>query len=247
LPLLDLTSLEEDDTAERIEALCGRAVTAAGPVAAVCIRPCFVSQARQLLEDRPVRVATVVNFPAGTAAPAAVAAETRAAVDDGADEIDVVLPYRAYAAGDRAQAIDLLRACRDACDDRALMKVILETGALREPGLIERASFDAIAAGADFLKTSTGKLKPAATLEAAAVMLRAIRDSGRPIGFKAAGGIRDTAGAAGYLALADAIMGAGWTRVQTFRFGASGLLDALLADLGLDPEPRTGTRSGAGY
>ena len=113
-----------------------------------------------------------------------------------------------------------------------------------DAGLIEQAGRDAVAAGADFLKTSTGKLQPAATLEAAAILLDVIRDCGRPVGFKAAGGIRDTAGAASYLHLADTVMGPGWATPATFRFGASGLLDALLADLG---HGATGQKPSSGY
>ncbi|HEV7370193.1 deoxyribose-phosphate aldolase [Arenibaculum sp.] len=234
LPLLDLTSLNDDDTDERIEALCARAVTPAGRVAAVCIYPRFVPLARRLLAGTGVRIATVVNFPEGTAPPARVADDTAAAVADGADEIDVVMPWRALAAGDAQAVRAVLGACRGACPGSTL-KVILETGGLADPGLVGAASRLALEAGADFLKTSTGKLQPAATPEAAAVMMTAIRDAGAAAGFKAAGGIRDTAAAAAYLGLADAILGAGWASPATFRFGASGLLDALLADLGMGP------------
>jgi deoxyribose-phosphate aldolase len=231
LPLLDLTSLNDDDTEATIIALCERAVTRQGRVAAVCILAPFVALAKRRLAGTGVRIATVANFPEGTAAPEAVGRETAAAVSLGADEVDVVLPYRALLAGDRARGQAVLAAARAAAAGR-VMKVILETGALGDRRQIAAASEEALAAGADFLKTSTGKLKPAATLEAAAVMLAAIRGAGRPIGFKAAGGIRDTAAAASYLALADGLMGPRWAEPATFRFGASGLLDALLADLG---------------
>ena len=244
LPLLDLTSLNDDDTEERIAALCARAVTPAGSVAAVCIYPRFIPVAKRLLENKGVAIATVVNFPGGGASAAEVAGETRAAVAAGADEIDVVLPWRDFMAGERTVPRDVLRACRDACGDGILMKVILETGGLADAGLIEQAGRDAVAAGADFLKTSTGKLQPAATLEAAAILLDVIRDCGRLVGFKAAGGIRDTAGAASYLHLADTVMGPGWATPATFRFGASGLLDALLADLG---HGATGQKPSSGY
>lgn len=231
LPLLDLTSLNDDDTDARIEALCRRAVTPAGRVAAVCIHGRFVPLARRLLDGTGVRVATVVNFPEGTASPSEVATETALALDLGADEIDVVMPWRLLAARDRGGARAVLAACRAACAGLTL-KVILETGALDDAGLIRGACEDALEEGADFLKTSTGKRQPAATLEAAAIMLTAIGESGRPAGFKAAGGIRDTAQAAAFLDLADRILGPDWASADTFRFGASGLLDALLADLG---------------
>jgi deoxyribose-phosphate aldolase len=248
LPLLDLTSLNDDDTDERIAALCDRAVTPASRVAAVCIHPRFIPLAKRCLADKGIAIATVINFPAGGTDAAAVSADTRAAVKAGADEIDVVLPWRTFQAGERTIPHDVLNACRDACGDGVLMKVILETGGLDDAGLIEQASRDAISAGADFLKTSTGKFNPAATLEAAAIMLAVIRDSGRPIGFKAAGGIRDTAGAASYLHLASALLRPGWATPATFRFGASGLLDALLADLGQDKaQDKTGQPPSTGY
>lgn len=230
--MLDLTSLNGDDSDRVVESLCARAVTPVGPVAAVCVWPRFVPTARKALAGTPVKVATVVNFPTGEADSAAVAAETRRAIGDGADEIDVVLPYRAFIDGARTQPINVLKACRESCGDKALMKVILESGAFPDAELLAWAARDAIAAGADFLKTSTGKSQPAATLEAAAVMLDSIYESGKPVGFKASGGIRDTAGAACFLALADHILGDGWATPATFRFGASSLLDALLADAG---------------
>lgn len=230
--MLDLTSLNDDDTDAVVEALCARANTPAGPVAAVCVWPRFVPTARKALDGTPIRIATVVNFPTGEADAALVAAETRAAIADGADEIDVVMPYRAYIDGARSLPVALLKACREACGDQALMKVILESGQFPEADLLGWAARDAIAAGADFLKTSTGKTQPAATLDAAAVMLGSIYESGKPVGFKAAGGIRDAAEAAAFLALADHLLGEGWATPQTFRFGASSLLDALLDTAG---------------
>ena len=230
--LLDLTSLNDDDTDGTVEALCKRAVTPVGKVAAVCIWPRFVKTARKALKGSGVRIATVVNFPRGEADAAAVAAEAKAAIKDGAQEIDVVLPYRAFIDGARTQPMNVVRACRDACGADVTMKVILESGCFPDPDLLAWAARDAIAAGADFLKTSTGKVQPAATLEAAALLLHVIHESGKPVGFKAAGGIRDADGAAAYLALATAIQGKGWSKPETFRFGASGLLDSLLAVAG---------------
>ncbi|WP_207460273.1 deoxyribose-phosphate aldolase [Azospirillum sp. SYSU D00513] len=227
--LLDLTSLEDADTDGTIQALCRRAVTPAGPVAAVCVWPRFVRTARKALKGSGVRIATVVNFPGGEGTAASVAEETAAAVADGADEIDMVFPYRAFIDGARTLPKGVMHACREACGDKITMKVILESGQFPDPDLLSWAARDAIAAGADFLKTSTGKTKPAATLPAAALLLHAIADAGRPVGFKAAGGIRDAATAAGYLALAERIMGPDWASPKTFRFGASALLDSLLA------------------
>jgi deoxyribose-phosphate aldolase len=231
LALLDLTTLEPGDTDDTVRALCGRAVTPAGPVAAVCIWPRSVRAAKAALAGSPVRVATVVNFPAGGTDAGAAAAETRAAVADGADEIDMVLPYTAFAAGDRAAAEAVLRAVREACLGRTL-KVILETGLLPDAATVRAAADLAVAGGADFLKTSTGKAKPAATPEAARILCEAAAAAGGRVGVKPAGGIRDLDAAVAYLAIADEVCGAGWARPATFRFGASGLLDALLGELG---------------
>lgn len=233
--LLDLTSLNDDDTEASVATLCKRAVTPAGPVAAVCVWPRFIGTARKALKGSPVKVATVVNFPTGEDDGATVAADTRAALTAGADEIDVVLPYRSFIGGARTLPHKVLHACREACGEGVTMKVILESGAFPDPDLLAWAGRDAIAEGADFLKTSTGRTSPAATLEAAALMLHTIGQAGRPVGFKASGGIRDAAVAAAYLHLAEALMGKGWAKPATFRFGASGLLDSLLATLGEAP------------
>ena len=230
--LLDLTSLNDDDTEGTVESLCKRAVTPAGKVAAVCIWPRFVKTARKALKGTGVKIVTVVNFPMGESDAATVAAETKAAVKEGAHEIDVVLPYKAFIDGARTQPMNVIRACRDACGTDAVMKVILESGCFPDPDLLAWAARDSIAAGADFLKTSTGKVQPAATLEAAALLLHVIHESGRPVGFKAAGGIRDAAGAAAFLSLAEQLQGKGWATPKTFRFGASSLLDSLLAASG---------------
>ena len=241
LSCLDLTNLSDTCDAAQIEALCARARTPFGDVAAVCIWPRFVARARALLGPaNPVRIATVVNFPGGSDPLEATCAETRAALADGADEIDLVVPYRALLAGDAA-AVDATLAAVRAAAPGAVLKTILETGILATPDAIAEASRRAIAAGADFLKTSTGKVAVNATPEAAAVMLRTIRESGRPIGFKAAGGIGSVAVAGGYLDLAAAEMGSGWARPATLRFGASGLLDDLLAVLGGGASAGTGS------
>jgi deoxyribose-phosphate aldolase len=237
LPLVDLTSLNEDDTPERIAALCEQAVTPAGPVAAVCVYAPFVRRCVDALRRSGVRVAAVANFPGGGIDVPAVRAEIERELADGADEIDVVLPYLAYLHGDRAVALDLLGAAREAAHESTL-KVILETGRLEDPAIIRAAADDALAAGADFVKTSTGKLSPGATLEAARPMLEAIRAAGRG-GFKAAGGVRTAEEAGRYLGLADELLGPDWAAPETFRFGASSLLGDLVAALGrAEPAPR---------
>ena len=229
LPLLDLTDLGADCTPARVAALCRDARE--GGVAAICVWPAFVRQGAEALAGAPVRVATVVNFPAGGEDVAAAVAETGAALRDGADEIDLVLPYAAFLRGEAETAREMVAAVRAACG-AARLKVILETGTLGDAERITAASRLALEAGADFLKTSTGKSPVSATPEAAAAMLEAIRASGRPAGLKVSGGLRAAADAAAYLALADRLMGPGWAAPARFRLGASSLYAALAAARG---------------
>lgn len=226
--LLDLTSLGDDDTEQMIADLCARASTPFGPVAAVCVWPRFVAQARRLLADTPVKVATVINFPHGDGDPAGVAAATRAAVADGAQEIDVVAPWRRFQNGDEAYAGPVLRACREACGADVGLKVIVESGAFEDSAALRRLCDTALAAGADFLKTSTGKREPGASPAAAAVFYDVIAAANSPAGVKISGGVRTCDQAEAYLAQAAARKGGGWAAPATFRFGASALLDALL-------------------
>jgi deoxyribose-phosphate aldolase len=226
IPLLDLTDLGAETTEAAADVLCERAARAA--VAAVCVWPPFVAQCRQRLAGTGVGVATVVNFPAGTDPADRAAAVTAAAVAAGADEIDVVLPYAAWLAGDADHAAGVLAAVRAETGPR-VMKVIIETGELPDRSAIDRATMFAIEHGADFVKTSTGKTPVSATPDAAEIVLEAIAVSGEPVGFKASGGIRTVADAATYLELADRIMGPDWATPGTFRIGASSLLDALEA------------------
>jgi deoxyribose-phosphate aldolase len=230
LPLVDLTNLTDTCDVADIEALCRAAVTPHGSVAAVCLYPRFVADAVRFLSGTTVRIATVVNFPGGGEDTVAVERETFAAVEAGANEIDLVMPYTAFMAGRSGFAETQIVRVKRACG-AARLKVILETGRLMLPETIRAASDLAIAAGADFIKTSTGKVEINATPSAARIMLAAIRTSGRAVGFKAAGGVRTTTDAADYLTLADDIMGPGWVSPETFRFGASGLLTDLLAHL----------------
>ncbi|MFW3615178.1 deoxyribose-phosphate aldolase [Billgrantia antri] len=236
LALMDLTSLNDDDSEAVIRDLCARANTPAGHPAAVCIYPAFVRTVREALAEQglagKVKVATVTNFPHGEADIERAAAETRAVIAAGADEVDVVFPYRALMAGDAEVGRELVAACKRECGD-AVLKVILETGELKEAGLIERAGMLAIDGGADFLKTSTGKVAVNATLDAAKILLTAIKASGSDVGFKAAGGVRTAEDAAAYLRLAEQVMGADWITPAHFRFGASGLLGSLLETLGV--------------
>ena len=241
LSLLDLTNLKDDCTPEAIEDLCRRAQTPYGLTAAVCIWPRFVAQARGILgPEHAVRIATVVNFPSGDLSVADVVEETRGAIRDGADEIDLVIPYRKFLAGSEAAVVEMVTAVRKACPG-ACLKVILETGELKDSTHIRRASELAIDAGADFIKTSTGKVAVNATLEAADIMLRTIRDSRKRVGFKPAGGIGTVADADLYLRLGETIMGPNWIMPSTFRFGASGLLDDIMAVVSGTPSQRAAT------
>jgi deoxyribose-phosphate aldolase len=240
IPLVDLTSLGGDETAAEIQALCRRAVVHG--VAAVCLYPRWLDMARPLLAGSPVRLAAVANFPHGGDDLMAVAEECAAAVAAGADELDVVAPLAAIGEGDVGLVGDLVEACRAAVGPATTLKLILETGMLAGPAVITAAARAAVMAGVDFLKTSTGKAPVGATLEAAAALLAVCAEADGRVGFKAAGGIRTTADAAAYLALADAILGAGWVTPARFRFGASGLLGELLAtrDGGAAPAPGRG-------
>jgi deoxyribose-phosphate aldolase len=225
LPLLDLTDLSDTCTEPKIEALCRDA--RAGGVAAVCVWPRFVPQAAQILVNTGIRIATVINFPGGEEDAARAADDAAEACRDGAGEIDLVLPYRALMRGDERVAREVVEAVRDTCPD-TLLKVILETGELPSAAAIRAAADLALAAGADFLKTSTGKTPTSATPEAARILLDAVQASGRPAGVKISGGLRAVEDAAAYLALADRAMGPAWARPATFRLGASSLFGALI-------------------
>lgn len=232
LSLLDLTNLNDDCTDKDIETLLERAHTPYGTPAAICIWPRFVSLARQMLgPDHLIKIATVVNFPGGNMSISTVEEETEQAIRDGADEIDLVIPYAKLKAGNEWAVSEMVHAVRFLCREPVLLKVILETGELGDAGLIRKAAELAIAEGADFIKTSTGKAKINATLEAADIMLGVIRQTDRRVGIKPAGGISSVRDAQLYLSLAETVMGEGWVMPTTFRFGASGLLNDIQAVL----------------
>ncbi|WP_447895366.1 deoxyribose-phosphate aldolase [Vreelandella sp. GE22] len=245
LALMDVTSLNDDDTDARIESLCQMVKTPVGTPAAVCIYPQFIVTAQRALSAHnlagQVKIASVTNFPEGGEDIMGAARATREAVASGADEVDVVFPYRALMAGDEETGRELVEMCKAACGGQALLKVILETGELKTPALIKRASELAIEGGADFIKTSTGKVETNATLEAADVMLNAIKASGQEVGFKASGGVRTVEEAIEYMKLAASIMGPHWVTPQHFRFGASSLLgDVLMTLNATDTAPEEG-------
>jgi len=244
LACLDLTSLNDGDDDAAIAALGAKAAGPAGRPAALCVWPRFVAAAKASA-PAGVRVAAVANFPVGGLDVAAAVADTRAIVDAGADEVDLVLPWRALQAGDAAGARAVVDAVRAACPGRTL-KLILESGDLATPALINQASRLGLDAGVDFLKTSTGKTATGATPEAARVMLQAIADHprGGAVGFKASGGIRKVADAAVYIDLVRQILGADAANPQRLRFGASGLLgdiEAVLAGTGPGNTSAAGT------
>ena len=232
MSITDLTSLNDSDDPAAVRALAALARAAPVRPACLCIWPRFIRVALEALDGSGIPVCAVTNFPAGAALPDAAAAETAAAVAAGAQEVDVVFPYRALLAGDADVGLRLVRACREACTDAALLKVILETGQLN-PTDMRRAADIAIEGGAHFLKTSTGKSQPAATPEAATILIEAIAASGpRSVGFKASGGIRTLDAALPYLEVYERKFGAGTAAPSNFRIGASGLFTELMSAAG---------------
>jgi deoxyribose-phosphate aldolase len=229
LKLLDLTDLSDTCREDQIEQLIQKAITPHGPVAAICIWPSFVSMAASRLEGKGVRIATVINFPKGGDDVERAISDTEEAVSDGADEIDLVMPYKSFLAGDEPITRSMIAEVKDSLPDDVLLKVILETGLYPDQEAIARASHLAIEEGADFIKTSTGKAAIAATPEAARTMLGVIKATGGTVGFKPAGGIRTLADARLYLGLAEEILGAHYADARHFRFGASDVYDALMA------------------
>ncbi|MBV6539989.1 deoxyribose-phosphate aldolase [Ursidibacter maritimus] len=245
LSLMDLTTLNDNDTDEKVISLCQQGNTSFGTPAAVCVYPRFVPIARKTLtqqKNEQVKIATVTNFPHGNDDIEIAVAETKAAVAYGADEVDVVFPYKALIAGNEQVGYELVKQCKAVCaQQNVLLKVIIETGELKTENLIRKASEIAIQAGADFIKTSTGKVAVNATLESARIMLETIRDLAVAdrVGFKAAGGVKTTEEAQQYLDLATDILGKEWVTSAHFRFGASSLLNNLLATLNNQNQTQT--------
>ncbi len=257
--MVDLTTLEGQDTPGKVRALAAKAMRPdpADPTcprtAAVCVYPDMVAVARQTLGDSDVHVAAVATaFPSGRAALDIKLADTRDAVEAGADEIDMVIDRGAFLAGRYQQVFDEIVAVREACrrDDgsSAHLKVIFETGELQTYDNVRRASWLAMMAGAHFIKTSTGKVQPAATLPVTLVMLQAVRDfretTGQMVGVKPAGGIRTAKDAIKYLVMVNEVVGEDWLDPAWFRFGASTLLNDLLMQR---TKMTTGRYSGPDY
>jgi deoxyribose-phosphate aldolase len=237
MSMIDLTTLEGNDTEKKIRQLCSKAMhphdSAEGipPVAAVCVYPNMVRIAKSVLKNSTVRVASVAAaFPSGMTSLEIKIAETKWAVSEGADEIDMVISRGKFLEGEFNYVFDEVAEIKSACG-KALMKVILETGELGTLENVRMASDIAIRAGADFIKTSTGKIQPAATLPATLVMMDAIRDynsaTGKKTGIKPAGGIKTTEQAIPYLILVSETLGSDWLTPGLFRFGASSLASDL--------------------
>ena len=238
ISMIDLTTLEGQDTEGKVRALCAKGIrpdptdATCPKVAAICVYPDLVAIAKEHLGDSGVKVASVAtNFPSGRAALPVKLADVRDAVASGADEIDMVIDRGAFLSGRYIEVYDEIVQVKAACDT-AHLKVILETGELATYDNVRRASWLAMLAGGDFIKTSTGKVSPAATLPVTLVMLEAVRDfretTGKQIGVKPAGGIRTTKDAMRYLVLVNETVGDDWLTPDWFRLGASSLLNDLL-------------------
>ncbi len=249
--MIDLTTLEGKDTPGKIRALCVKAIhpqpgdPTIPHVAAICVYPALVAEAREALGTSGVRVASVATgFPSGQTFLDVKLAETRQAVEAGADEVDMVIDRGAFLSGDYYTVFEEIVAVKEASGP-AHLKVILETGELETYDNVRRASVLAMAAGADFIKTSTGKVSPAATLPVTLVMLEAIREferaTGRIVGMKPAGGIRTAKEAIQYLVVLYETLGPRWMTPERFRFGASSLLNDVLMQI---EKERTGRYQG---
>ncbi len=252
--MMDLTTLEGKDTEGKVRALCAKGIRphptdpSIPSVAAICIYPALIPVAKRALAGSGVKVASVsTGFPSGQTYTEVKLLETRQAVAEGADEIDMVIDRGAFLQGDYRQVFEEIVAVKEACGE-AHLKVILETGELETYDNVRRASILAMAAEADFIKTSTGKVQPAATLPVTLVMLEAVRDfhrrTGQIVGIKPAGGIRTAKEAIQYLVVLYETLGPRWMTPDLFRFGASTLLNDVLMQI---RKERTGRYQGGDY
>ncbi len=241
LNMIDLTTLEGADTDSKVKQLCYKAMHLHDDIpnlpttAAVCVYPNFVNTAVKALKGSGVKVASVATaFPSGHSSREIKLMDTKIAVDNGADEIDMVISRGKFHSGDYNFVFDEIAAIKEACGN-ARLKVILETGELGTFDKVRRASDIAMDAGADFIKTSTGKIKPAATLPVTLVMLEAIKDhyykTGKMVGMKPAGGISNSKLALQYLIMVKETLGGKWLSNEWFRFGASSLANDVLMQI----------------
>jgi deoxyribose-phosphate aldolase len=242
ISMMDLTTLEGKDTAGKVRQMCYKAqhlhdaYLDLPQVAAVCVYPTLVEVAKQALGNSGIHIAAVSTyFPSGQSTLALRLQETRMAIDSGADEIDMVISRGKYLQGEYNYINDEVAAVKEVCGNDAHLKVILETGELESYDQVRHASFIAMNAGADFIKTSTGKVSPAATLPVTLVMLQAIKDyyheTGRMVGMKPAGNISTAKVALQYLVMVEEVMGTVWMTPEWFRFGASRLANDVLMQL----------------
>lgn len=254
LSMIDLTTLEGKDTDQKVRQLCYKArhlhdeIPGLPTVAAICVYPTFVRVAKKALAGSGIKVASVATaFPSGQSTRGVKLADTRFAVNEGADEVDMVISRGKFHAGEYAFVFDEIAAVKEACG-KARLKVILETGELGSFDKVRRASEIALYAGADFIKTSTGKIQPAATMPVTLVMLEAIRDfyykTGRQVGMKPAGGISKSKLALHYLVMLRETLGQGWMSNEWFRFGASSLANDVLMQI---RKEKTGQYQSAAY
>jgi deoxyribose-phosphate aldolase len=259
LNMIDLTTLEGKDTDGKVKQLCYKAMhphdaysqltgDSIPTVAAICVYPTMVKVAKRALGDSGINVASVATaFPSGQAPMDIKIRDTRFAVNEGADEVDMVISRGKFHAGEYNFVFDEIAAIKEACGE-ARLKVILETGELGTLDKVRRASDIAMHAGADFIKTSTGKIQPAATMPVTLVMLEAIRDfyykTGKMIGMKPAGGISKSKLALHYLVMVKEVLGEGWLNNEWFRFGASSLANDVLMQL---VKEKTGLYQAANY
>jgi deoxyribose-phosphate aldolase len=241
LSMIDLTTLEGKDTPRKVQQLCYKAMHPHDTlkniptVAAICVYPAFVKEAKKALHGSDIQVASVATaFPSGQSSLEVKLLDTKFAVDQGADEIDMVISRGQFLAGNYQYVFDEIAAVKEACG-KAHLKVILETGELDTLDNVRKASEIAIYAGADFIKTSTGKIQPAATMPVTYVMLNAIKDyylkTGKMIGMKPAGGISTSKIALQYLVMLNEVLGEKWMNKNYFRFGASSLTNDILMQL----------------
>jgi deoxyribose-phosphate aldolase len=242
LNMIDLTTLEGKDTEGKVQQMCYKAMHPADTikglptVAAVCVYPNYVKTAKNALKHSNVKVASVATaFPSGNSTLEVKIADTKLAVNDGADEVDMVISRGEFLRGNYNFVFDEIATIKNACG-KARLKVILETGELSTLDNVRKASDLAMAAGADFIKTSTGKIQPAATMPVTLVMLYAINDhylkTGKMIGMKPAGGISTAKSALQYLVMVNEVLGNKWMNNEWFRFGASSLANDLILQLG---------------
>jgi deoxyribose-phosphate aldolase len=241
ISMIDLTTLEGKDTAGKVRQLCYKAMhphdslKSVPKVAAICVYPAYVSIAKKALDGSGIKVASVATaFPSGQSSIKVKLSDTKFAVNQGADEIDMVISRGQFLAGNYQYVFDEIALVKEACG-AAHLKVILETGELDTLDNVRKASEIAMHAGADFIKTSTGKVQPAATMQVTYVMLDAIKDyylkTGKMIGMKPAGGISTSKMALQYLVMLNEVLGEKWMSKNYFRFGASSLLNDILMQL----------------